>query len=267
MHVLEKGNFLGEIRRFSHNGGITTSVTDYLEGDVKADCMHFHKHPNIYFVIRGGSVETCRRQQHERLAGSVVFYRAGEPHRNIRKGFPGKSINVEIELDALARYHITEPLIEAAVRTNINSPFVMLAMYRELQINDADTSASLQMLVLDTITSSIKLLSTHKWPDWIKQVREILHDRPGENISLDELSVLTRVNPITICKHFSGYFGCTLGDYVRKLKIAKALGLVKNTRMPLTEIAFECGFADQSHFIRNFKRYTGMLPNYYRAKM
>ena len=72
MHVLEKGAFLGEINRLSSSGGITVSVTSYCGNDEMADCIHYHEHPNIYFVIQGGSVETRRGHQNERLAGSMA---------------------------------------------------------------------------------------------------------------------------------------------------------------------------------------------------
>ncbi|MEW6737177.1 MAG: helix-turn-helix domain-containing protein [Acidobacteriota bacterium] len=40
--------------------------------------------------------------------------------------------------------------------------------------------------------------------------------------------------------------------------------MIKNSQMSLTEIALHCGFADQSHFTRNFKEITGFLPKEFR---
>lgn len=58
----------------------------------------------------------------------------------------------------------------------------------------------------------------------------------------------------------SKYFGCTLVDYMRKIKVDKALYYLNHTSKTLTEVAYECGFADQSHFTRVFKTYTGCTP-------
>ena len=101
-------------------------------------------------------------------------------------------------------------------------------------------------------------------PDWVIKVREFLHDNWDKPISLWELSLVAGVHPITISKHFPFYFSCTLGEYLRSLKIEKALGLIKSTRRSLLDIAMECGFADQSHFTRVFKLMTGFLPNDFR---
>jgi AraC family transcriptional regulator len=82
---------------------------------------------------------------------------------------------------------------------------------------------------------------------------------------LHELSVETGTHPVTISKYFTRYFGCTLSEYMRKLRVMNSIALVKNTTHLLTRIAHESGFADQAHFTRAFKQITGFLPKEYRA--
>ena len=77
------------------------------------------------------------------------------------------------------------------------------------------------------------------------------------------MSAIFKLHPVTLSRQFHNYFSCTLGEYIRKLKIAKAITLIKSTKNPLTEIAYQCGF-DQSHFIRSFKQLTGFLPMSFR---
>jgi AraC family transcriptional regulator len=122
----------------------------------------------------------------------------------------------------------------------------------------------LQLLLLELLNPSVRTNSYNKLPLWVKTLEQVLHDRWNENISLQELAILSGVSPITISKQFPFYFNDTLGCYMRKLKIEKALSLIKSTNLRLTEVAFECGFADQSHFIRTFKQLTGFLPKSFR---
>jgi AraC family transcriptional regulator len=82
--------------------------------------------------------------------------------------------------------------------------------------------------------------------------------------SLNQLSVMLGLHPVTISRQFHHYYACTLGEYIRKLRVEKALTLIKEREHSLTEIAFASGFADQSHFIRAFKRFTGLLPLAYK---
>jgi AraC family transcriptional regulator len=49
--------------------------------------------------------------------------------------------------------------------------------------------------------------------------------------------------------------------------VQRAMTLLGEPGRLLTEIAFECGFADQSHFIRSFRSYYGMTPLEYRRLM
>jgi AraC-like DNA-binding protein len=101
-------------------------------------------------------------------------------------------------------------------------------------------------------------------PEWLHSLDELLHELPDKQLSLDDLSAQLGVHPVHICRTFSQYYHCTLSDYLRKLKVERSLTLIRNNRHTLTEIAFSCGFADQSHFIRCFKAHTGLTPFNYR---
>ena len=101
-------------------------------------------------------------------------------------------------------------------------------------------------------------------PPWVRCVKDAIHDRWDEKLSLKELSLVAGVHPITISKNIPKYFACSLGDYIRRVKIEKSLCLIKQKHATLTEVAFRSGFADQSHFIRTFKAATGFLPKEFR---
>ncbi|HEX6187366.1 MAG TPA: helix-turn-helix transcriptional regulator, partial [Pyrinomonadaceae bacterium] len=65
-------------------------------------------------------------------------------------------------------------------------------------------------------------------------------------------------------RSFSRYFRCTLGEYVRHIRVQRSLELMPRRNLTLTEIATTCGFADQSHFTRSFKQIMGVRPSTYR---
>ena len=94
----------------------------------------------------------------------------------------------------------------------------------------------------------------------MNQLRELIKDRWNEFISLEELSLELQVHPVTIAKYFRKYYQCTLGDYMRKIKIQRAIYFLLHTPKKITEIAFLCGFSDQSHMNRVFKAYIGFRP-------
>jgi AraC family transcriptional regulator len=68
-----------------------------------------------------------------------------------------------------------------------------------------------------------------------------------------------------LAREFRRHFGCSVGEYGRKLRIDLVCVELVRTRAALSEIALACGFFDQSHFTRVFKRQTGFSPAAYRA--
>ena len=137
----------------------------------------------------------------------------------------------------------------------------MLKIYGELFLKDDVSEASVEMLFLGLIEDTKRV--TEEKPNWIGRIHEHIHDRWSEEISLDDLATIAGVHRVTVSKNFSRYFGCTFGEYVRKIRIEKALHLIRTTNQSLTDIAVDCGFYDQSHFTRTFKSLTGLLPKYY----
>jgi AraC family transcriptional regulator len=57
----------------------------------------------------------------------------------------------------------------------------------------------------------------------------------------------------------------SVGTYLRRLRLDWCADRLVTTKIPLAEIALRAGFADQSHFTRTFRRYTGVTPRAYRT--
>ncbi|OUJ71113.1 chromate resistance protein ChrB domain-containing protein [Hymenobacter crusticola] len=106
-------------------------------------------------------------------------------------------------------------------------------------------------------------------PAWATQLRELIQDHLDTNLSLrlTEVADTLQVNPSYLSREFARYFdNLSFGDYIRKLRIEKALQLLDTTAYSLAEIAYLTGFSDQSHFTRIFKQHTGQSPASYRKK-
>ena len=86
-------------------------------------------------------------------------------------------------------------------------------------------------------------------------------DRPIRN---EELATLVRLNP----SHFGRAFRNSLGEppheYVIRRRVERAQGLMLSTDASLSEIALDCGLADQSHLTRLFRRIVGESPRAWR---
>jgi len=225
--------------------------------------LHYHENPHISLLLQGGHSEKRINAEFERLPGDIFFCHGGEAHQFITKTFPSKNLNLEIDYQFLHQYGIDENNVCDAVKENLNTKFLILKMYKESVTQDDFSETSIQVLMLSLIKDSIKFNNKSK-PKWALLLVEILNDRWNDHLTLNELSNLTAVHPVTISKYFTKYFTCTFGEYMRRLKINRSISLIKNSGLSLTEISLECGFTDQSHFIRTFKEITGWLPGKFR---
>ncbi|QOG01414.1 chromate resistance protein ChrB domain-containing protein [Flavobacterium sp. MDT1-60] len=109
--------------------------------------------------------------------------------------------------------------------------------------------------------------SNQKTPLWVKDLKEIIQDQIDTQFAFDlkKISNDLELNPSYLSREFSKYFeDLNFGEYVRKLRIEKAINLIQNSTYTLTEIAYMTGFSDQSHFTRIFKLHTGKNPSSYR---
>ncbi len=133
------------------------------------------------------------------------------------------------------------------------------------------TQNPIENLLLDVYKKFIKQKSqTKKVPSWAKELKEIIQDQIDTNLSLSlkEISQSLHVHPTYLSREFSKYFDdLSFGDYIRKLRIEKAIQLLNESEHSLAEIAYLTGFSDQSHFNRIFKKTTGKNPSEFRKKL
>jgi hypothetical protein len=106
-----------------------------------------------------------------------------------------------------------------------------------------------------------------KTPAWVNELKTIIQDQVDTNLSLTEISKSLDINPSYLSREFSKHFNnLSFGEYIRKLRIEKAIELIKEKRYSLTETAYLTGFSDQSHFTRIFKQHTGKSPSAYKKE-
>lgn len=136
----------------------------------------------------------------------------------------------------------------------------MINVYKELVYHDTRTFKEIEALIFSITDSDEKLVSHNRVPAWVGKAKIHLLANWNKHVSLDDLAEVCGVHKVTISKYFSKYLGSTVRMYQRKIRIIRAIELIKLEKYSLTEVAFLCGFADQSHFTRFFRQTVGCLP-------
>jgi hypothetical protein len=169
--------------------------------------------------------------------------------------------------------------ISAGLSYNIKDDYELLqkgmtlydALYswaKHLQ-KEKHTQNPVDNIFIDVYKKYIKQKSLQKkTPGWVKELKQIIQDQVDTNLSLANVSKSLDINPSYLSREFSKHFNnLSFGEYIRKLRIEKAIELIKQNKYSLTEIAYLTGFSDQSHFTRIFKQHTGKSPSAYKKEM
>jgi AraC-like DNA-binding protein len=85
-------------------------------------------------------------------------------------------------------------------------------------------------------------------------------------IRLKELSSRLGVSESHLRASFRAETGISLGQHLRRLRLQKAMGLLLQSELSITQIAERCGFDSIYTFSRAFRSYTGMMAKAYRKR-
>ena len=93
--------------------------------------------------------------------------------------------------------------------------------------------------------------------DFQKVIQEHLFD----DLNVEDLAFLTSMSLSSFKRKFSGVFGTSPNKYIISKRLEKAQTLLSTTDLRVSEIAYECGFSDVSHFSKSFRTYYNMSPS------
>ena len=193
------------------------------------------------------------------LAGEgIVYYPSNIKPKGFTRGF-----HIELEPSWFKINGIDHNALQGSVR--LNDPQLKNLIYGILKESKLDNSAgslAINMLLVELLNKAAvgEYRPALQKPQWVYQLRELFNDYPAYHWTLSELAEQLSIHPIHLSRAFPSYFNCGLGDYIRAIKIQKALTMLVLKKTSLTTIALECGFADQSHFSRSFKSMYQISP-------
>jgi len=100
-----------------------------------------------------------------------------------------------------------------------------------------------------------------------KRIRSYVEDKLGSSIRTTDLAGVVQLSTSHFCRAFRQTFGETPFAYIMERRIRRAQHLMLTSRVPLSQVALECGMFDQAHFCRVFRRIVGINPNAWRRQI
>ena len=247
-------------------GGFTISEGVHLDGSELP--WHHHETPTICFVLQGAFSEMWRGGSIACTSSTLKITPAGERHWN--QFSKGDVRGLLIEPDAALVGAIRPYSAVLDERVSFHGGLVSgiaRRVYHEMGRRDPAAPLAIEGLLLELVASASRMReeNTH-WgrPRWLEEARDRIHVELAARPSLTGLAESVGVHPVTLARAFRRAFGCTVGEYVRQLRIERAARQLADTDLSLAEIALAEGFSDQSHFSNLFRRHTGLSPLQFR---
>ncbi len=263
MIVSPPGKYYGSKKLEYKSAGIVLSEYEYKEAFTP---WHYHENPYFMYILKGNLLDFNKRGRVECPAGSLIFHNWQEAHYNSRQTENSRGFHVEMERSWILRYQPETTLWEGSQLVQNPRVHHLLAMiYLEFLCYDWYSELAIDLLLLqicDHLNNEQPLSCTHH-PQWISRLKELVHQNEIP-LTLDSLSAVLGIHPVHLSRAVPKYLSTTLGEYIRQYKIKMALKDLMDPAFSLTEIAYRCGFADQSHFIRIFQRFFNLTPGAYR---
>lgn len=259
MNKLKTGEFYGAHYKKSAFDNLIITDTEYTHSKVD---WHYHENPYFTYLLQGKLFESNKKESCYLEPGNLLFHNWQDAHYNIKP--PEFTRGFHIELNQVWFLNFDIQLKDFEGSTNLKNPMIknlMNQIFIETKINDQYSNLSIESSLINIFNTIENVTEKQsKVPIWANKLQELLFE---ENIdySLNNLSSILGLHPVHLSREFRKYFGTSLGNYLRLIKINKAFNLIVSNKLSMTEICYECGFYDQSHFITNFKRIYNTTPS------
>lgn len=241
---------------------------DVLLSQLRQPCSrkvprHEHELAYVTVVLHGDYLEGDRGLKELRPM-TAVFNPTGVRHETVI-GPAGVSLfTIELRDEGLRRLGMRLPVRTEVDRVAGTMLWPGLRLYSAFKARTTDSLVveSHVMELLGAIAGSE--FRERSAPGWLGRVKERMHEEFRDNLRMRELAGDAGVHPVHLARVFRVQEGRTPGDYLQQLRVRAACHLLRNRDYPLAAIAAECGFADQSHFTRVFRKLTGTTPAQFR---
>jgi AraC family transcriptional regulator len=229
---------------------------------------HWHEYAQFYLILEGACTDTHGSRAWLRRPAVLVFHPAGEPHQSHYHDAGARLFNIEMSASWLDRARAHSASLDRPSTFAGGLPvWLAIRLYHEFRELDRFGALAIEGLLLELLAEVFRCSEAgtmSRPPGWLKRAREAVRAQFAQNLSLDEIARSAGVHPAHLAREFRRHYRCTVGEYVRELRIEHARRELASSDTPLVEIALAAGFSDQSHFSKAFKRHTGLTPTEFR---
>jgi AraC family transcriptional regulator len=218
-----------------------------------------HRHANDYicFVLAGAFEQCAHGQRRSFGGGDAVLHLAEDLHEDSFDSAGACCLNIHAAPGPALRISSARPCAGRA-----RALAQLLAA--EVVLEEGADPLEANCLLAELLAELGDAAQEERAPAWLPGLIEALHADVGERPSLDELARITNRHPTHLARAFRRATGVSIGAYRRKRRLTELSMRLRRDDAPLASLAYEFGYADQSHMCREFTAFAGVSPAAYR---
>ncbi|MEX2282187.1 MAG: AraC family transcriptional regulator [Gemmatimonadota bacterium] len=217
---------------------------------------HGHNQVHLCFVYDGAFEERTPRGSTLMSSGMLRASPAGDVHE-LRFSTAGSGcllLLIEHELADDIRLPGERRFYEPVAMSDLIAPL------RDSIAGGSALNAELITLELLARLSHEPIRTQRARPAWLMRVRDTLHAAAPHPPSTRALADAAGFHPVYVARAFRHWFGCSLAEYSRRLRLEYARQRLLEPGLPIAQVAIAAGYADQSHLHREVRRRIGSTP-------
>jgi AraC family transcriptional regulator len=258
---------LGSVVSSVTAGGFDVLISSYRP--FESHPYHVHDRPAFVYVI-DGEVEVRTPSDSQRcVPASMRLIPAGDRHQTRYGANAAHALVMGIGSERTSDLREHSAVLDSPSYHAPRTPATVYAerVMREMVRNDSATPLAIEALMLELLATGIRKFATveRRLPAWLTRVRERVDAEFKDRLSLESLALDAGVHPVHLSRTFRRYFGCSIAQYQRALRLEWAAAQLMSGHHPLSRIAVDAGFADHSEFTRRFTEANGVTPSRYRS--
>jgi AraC family transcriptional regulator len=259
--LLKRGRFYGTALAWRATGGVTLAEGRYARHSrIPA---HAHRSPYFCLVVEGWFEETWGSRRDDCGPGTLVFHLAHEVHADRFGPADTRCFNLELAPRLAERLADEGGLPRSRLTLGPGRAGAMAAALRAAPDRSAiEIEEAVLALLAELGPAKAPTTWRGRRPAWLGRSIERL--RAPDPPSIGALAEEAGVHPVYFARVFRAAVNAPPSAVARRARLERAAGELLRSEAGVATVAHEAGFADHSHFCRQFRREFGVAPSGYR---
>lgn len=244
-----------------------------VENRRKSTGVHFHDNNEIYYLVNGSTKYFIGDKIYQVESGAFVIIPAGVNHKTDSEDcLHNERILLSFEDSALnyTTKKIFESLCEKSVVYISDSKReivenILKKIETEYETPDSNSQILINLYIEELLVQISRLQLDYRpnLPQTDKTIHKItkyIRENFASDLSLNTLGRIFAISESHLSRSFKSVTNIGINEYITYVRLLNAEALLKETDLPITEIAGRCGFNDSNYFSTVFKRVNGITP-------